>query len=303
MSISIGVNSKPGESVGTRNSAGCNVPSRASAVRPTTSTASAWSTPEMNVLRPLRIQSRSVAAGGRRDPVRVRPGVRLGDREGDDRLAAGDARQPSLALLVGAEAGEDRADDRRRDDHHQQPGAAGVELLGDDRQLVHPGTPPPYSTGQVDAEKAELAGLVPQLGHRLVRRRLGPGVLPAVLRRQLGDDRRSSCCSSVSVKSIATPRFPVRRRRARRRRRPAGRRCTGSSVTTPVGRGVDLVLHLHRLQPQQRLAALDPIADGDDDADDGAGHRRQQRAGGDVSAGSANRSTRRRVTAPSGEST
>ena len=50
-------------------------------------------------------------------------------------------------------------------------------------------------------------------------------------------------------------------------------------------RGVDLVLHLHRLQPQQRLAALDPIADGDDDAGHGAGHRGEQRAGGDVVGG------------------
>ncbi len=46
MSMSIARYSKPGASVGTMNSAGLSLPVRASAVRPTTSTASARSTPD-----------------------------------------------------------------------------------------------------------------------------------------------------------------------------------------------------------------------------------------------------------------
>ena len=53
----------------------------------------------------------------------------------------------------------------------------------------------------------------------------------------------------------------------------------------PDRRSVDLVLHLHRLQPQQRLAQVDPVTDGDDDSGHGTGHRREQRASGGVSHG------------------
>ena len=52
-----------------------------------------------------------------------------------------------------------------------------------------------------------------------------------------------------------------------------------------VGRGVDPVLHLHRLEPQDRLAGLHAVADRHRDPDDRAGHGREQRAGGDLVGG------------------
>ena len=47
------------------------------------------------------------------------------------------------------------------------------------------------------------------------------------------------------------------------------------------GGGGDAVLHLHRLQPQQRLPRLDPVARRRalGEADDGAGHGGEQGAG------------------------
>ena len=56
---------------------------------------------------------------------------------------------------------------------------------------------------------------------------------------------------------------------------------TSISVTVPGAGGPDGVLHLHRLEDEHRLAGLDLLALLDRDADDGAGHRRQQAAAGD----------------------
>ena len=56
-SMSIGRYSKPCASVGTAYRAGLSLPVLASSVRPTISTVSAWSTPEMNTLLPDSSQS------------------------------------------------------------------------------------------------------------------------------------------------------------------------------------------------------------------------------------------------------
>ena len=70
-----------------------------------------------------------------------------------------------------------------------------------------------------------------------------------------------------------------------------------------VGRRGDGVLHLHRLQPDHRLAGGDRVADRGADPDDRAGHRRQQRTlrDGGVRIGEARQ--RGSCTGPSGEST
>ena len=69
------------------------------------STACAWSMPEMNTFWPDRIQS----LPSRRAVVvmrwRVRPGVGFGDGERHGDRAVGDAGQPPLLLVLGAELG------------------------------------------------------------------------------------------------------------------------------------------------------------------------------------------------------
>ena len=124
------VHVKPGVSVGTTNSAGRRCPVLAvSAVRPTTSTASAWSTPEMHTFCPDSTQSLPSRRAVVVICVRVRAGVGLGDRERHGDRAVGDAGQPALLLLVGAELADDGAADGRGHHHHQQRAAGGRHLL------------------------------------------------------------------------------------------------------------------------------------------------------------------------------
>ena len=148
MSISIGWYSKPGASVGTMNSAGLSWPVFASSVRPTTMTASASSTPEMNTFRPLRTQpspsrravvvilcelepaSGSVMANAMRSEPSAKP------------------RQPALLLLVGAEPGDDRA--RRspaRPPSAAAPQPAAASSSHTAARSPMPPPPPPYSSG------------------------------------------------------------------------------------------------------------------------------------------------------------
>ena len=65
----------------------------------------------------------AVPGGGGRDPQGVGAGVRFGDREHHLGRAVGQAGQPPLALLLGAELGDHPGRDRRRDEQQQQRGA------------------------------------------------------------------------------------------------------------------------------------------------------------------------------------
>ena len=185
-----------------------------------------------------------------------------------------------------------------------------------------PAPPPPYSAGRLTPRKPSL----PASSHSSAIGSCAADLARVYSQPYFADSsattRRSSCCSLVSVKSMVTPPLAAWRPRVAR---SGLARCRGRSAWFDNGehgadfdllaglhgqlgddagrRGVDLVLHLHRLQPQQRLAPGDPIADVHGDAGDGSGHRGEQRAGDAWSAGSAKRSTRRRATAPSGEST
>ncbi len=168
-----------------------------------------------------------------------------------------------------------------------------------------PAPPPPYSTGRLTPRNPSLpassqSSLIGSCVAALARVYSQPYFADSS-----ATTRRSSCCSLVSVKSINPPSL----------RSPATQAAVGCSLRWRSGRSqrlrllrfgiavddgehgpdidllawldgklrddarswsVDLVLHLHRLQPQQWLAALDAIADLDDDAGDGPRHRRQQ---------------------------
>ena len=175
----------PGASVGTTNSAGRRLPVLASSVRPTTSTACAWSSPEIHTFWPGQDPVAAVAAGGGGDAVRVRPGVGFGDGERHGDRAVGDAGHPALLLLVGAELGDDRAVDGGGDHHHQQRTAARRQLLHHQRQLVHAGAAAAVLLGQVHPDEAELACLAPQF----VGVATGAGLLQVVVRAVVGGQR------------------------------------------------------------------------------------------------------------------
>ena len=137
--------------------------------------------------------------------VRVRAGVGLGDRERHDHRAVGDAGQPALLLLLGAEARDDRAADRRRDHHHEQAAAGRGQLLTDDRELVHAAAAAAVLLGQVDADEAELACLAPQLGRCSAGGAPGGCIRGRSACRASATALRRARCSSVSVKSIGSP--------------------------------------------------------------------------------------------------
>jgi hypothetical protein len=111
------------------------------------------STPEMNTLRPLRSQS----APSRRAVVVMRC-----ELEGHGAGAVGQAREPLLFLGLRAEAGDHRAADRRRHDHHQEGAARGAEFFQDDGEFGYAAAPATVCLRQVDAEVAELGGLGPE---------------------------------------------------------------------------------------------------------------------------------------------
>ena len=81
---------------------------------------------------------------------------------------------------------------------------------------------------------------------------------------------RTGRSASVTTASILT--------RAAVRSRPAGRRRRTPRPRAGC-RGHDLVLHLHRLHRQQRLAGDHCVADADIDTQDRSGHRRDRRPG------------------------
>jgi hypothetical protein len=115
-------------------------------------------------LLPLDAIDVAVERGGRREPVRVRSRVGLGDRERHPRLAGRHRRQPPLLLLGGSVRGEELAADRGRDDQQERGRAGRSELLADDRELRDPGTGASVFLRDVDAEVAVLRELGPQLG-------------------------------------------------------------------------------------------------------------------------------------------
>ena len=86
---------------------------------------------------------------------------------------------PNLAMIVPLIAGETTIISSA------QPAAASSSI--DERQLVHAGAAAAVLLGQVDAEEAELAGLVPQLVGVLAGARLLEVVVVAVVGGQLGD--------------------------------------------------------------------------------------------------------------------
>jgi hypothetical protein len=90
-------------------------------------------------------------------------------------------------LVVGPEAGEDRAGDRGRHDEQQERAAGGGELLGDDRQLGEPLPAATVRARQVDAGETELGDGAPQLGRApIVLGRVQPVLVPEP-GRHLGD--------------------------------------------------------------------------------------------------------------------
>ena len=80
----------------------------------------------------------AVADGGGGDAKGVGARVRLGDREHDLDGAAGQAGQPRLALLFGAEFGDHLGRDRRGDEQQQQRHPGGGDLLADEREFGQP---------------------------------------------------------------------------------------------------------------------------------------------------------------------
>ena len=141
----------------------------------------------------------AVAAGGGGDAVRVRPGVGFGDGERHGDRAVGDAGQPALLLLLGAELGDDRAVDRGGDDHHQQrrsPPAAISSITSDSSYM--PAPPPPYSSGRLTPMKPSL----PASFHNSSVCCAGAGLLQVVvLRRSWRPSRRRPCAAPAAPRS------------------------------------------------------------------------------------------------------
>ncbi len=114
----------------------------------------------------------------RGQPVGVRAGVRLGDREHHLGRAGGQPGQPRLALLVGAELGDHPGRDGRRDEQQQQRRALRAEFLADQGQFGQPAATTAVGLGDVDPNESGFTKLGPQLIARRPRR----GVAGVVLR-------------------------------------------------------------------------------------------------------------------------
>ena len=220
----------------------------------------------------------AVAAGHRAEPVEVRAGLRLGDREDDLLGAVGEARQVTLALLLGAVPVDHGGGDGRGDHQQQQRAAGGGQLLADDGQLGDAAAPTAVLGGDVDAEVAEPAGLVPQLGGVLAGLCLLDEVAVAVLAAQrpdgvaelvlLGGEVEVHRGSSSGLTTASTaPGVDL----AAGRHRQLGHHA--------VGRGEHGVFELHRFQGQQQVAGGHPLADLDVHPGHRAGQRREQRPG------------------------
>ena len=179
LTISIGIRCavSPGASVGTTNSAGRSVPLPLSASLPTTSSASAWSTPLIHTFCAAEHPLVAVPAGHGGDLVGVGAGVGLGDREApwsiEPSARPGSQRcfcssVPNRPMTVPQIAGETTIISSG------QPAAPSSSQ--DDRELDHPAAPAAVLLGQVDAEEPGLARLGPQR----VGAAAGPGLLQEV---------------------------------------------------------------------------------------------------------------------------
>ena len=187
--------------------------------------------------------------------MRVGSGVGFGDGERHGDRAVGDAGEPALLLLVGAELADDRAVDRGGDDHQQQRAAARGHLLHDQGQLVHARAAAAVLLGQVDPDEAEFACLTPQFGGVLA----GAGLLQVVLLAVVGGQRGDGLAQRLLFVGLDeahrySPLFSV-----------FDEGEYGADVDLLAGRDVEFgehavggrgdgVLHLHGLQPDQRLA-------------------------------------------------
>ena len=78
--------------------------------------------------------------------------------------AAGQAGQPGLALLVGAELGDHLGRDRGRHEQQEQRRARGGDLLADQGELGEAAAAPAVLLGDVDADEPGVAEGLPQLG-------------------------------------------------------------------------------------------------------------------------------------------
>ena len=120
--------------------------------------------------------------------------------------------------------GDDGGADGGRHHEEQQRAAVGGQLLEDDGELGDPHPAPAVLRGDVDPEEAALGQLVPQLVGALVG--CGPARRSSswpYFEAMPSTASRSICCSSVSVKSMCSPRVG-------RRRRMSARSATGTST-------------------------------------------------------------------------
>ena len=245
------------------------------------STASAWSTPEMNTLRPLRIHESPsrravVVIWCEFDPASgsVMPNAIFADpsaRRGSQLCFCSSV--PNLAMIVPQIAGETTMSSR--------PAPAAANLLLHQRELVDPRAPAAVLLRQIHPEETEFACLVPQFGQRLAAAGLGQHVVAvAVLLREFRN-RRAQLLLLLSFDDAHSILLWILRV-------DHYQHCADLDLTAdldvqlgdhPVGGGGDRVFHLHRLQPQQRVTRGDPLTQLRRDANHGARHRRQQRPG------------------------
>ena len=191
--------------------------------------------------------------------------------------AVGDARAASAASAPRCRSGDDRAADRRADDHHQQRAALRGELLADRRDVADAAAPAAVLLGDVDAEVAVLADLQPQLGGLPAAAGLLGEVVAAVLRRQLGDLLAQLLALLGLGEALMLVSFLAPPRPGPRPPRPVAG-LTSISVTMPASGAVTVCCIFIASSTSTVWPALDLGALLDGDADHGAGHRRQQAA-------------------------
>ena len=98
----------------------------------------------------------------RLDRLQIGARARLRHRDRADQLAAGHPRQPALLLFLGAVVEQVVRDDAVH--RMTEAGdAATAELLDHDRLVTNVAADPTVAVGNVGAQEANLAGLVPQL--------------------------------------------------------------------------------------------------------------------------------------------
>ena len=92
--------------------------------------------------------------------------VGFGDREHHLRGTAGQAREPGLALLLGAELADHLGRDRGRHHQEQQRCPGRRDLLADQDQFGQPPAATAVSLGDVHPDEPGFAQSLPELGAR-----------------------------------------------------------------------------------------------------------------------------------------